>query len=74
MRELSEMMEMFYNLTMVGLNERYTFVKTNQITHLKSVQLIVTIKNQPSLVWLSGLSASLRSKRSPVRFIVRAYA
>ena len=28
----------------------------------------------PGLVWLSGLSASLQTKGSPVQFLVRAHA
>ena len=31
-------------------------------------------KSPPWLVWLSGLSTSLRTKESPVRFPVRAHA
>ena len=30
--------------------------------------------NQPWLVWLSGLSTGLRTKGSPVQFLVRAHA
>ena len=35
---------------------------------------IKTTEKEPWLVWLSGLSASLQTKGSPVQFLVRAHA
>ena len=40
---------------------------------LKCVRQVQEV-NLPWLVWLSGLSASLRTKGSPVQFPVRAHA
>lgn len=40
-RELSGIMEVFYNMTIVAVTQRYTFVKTNQIVHFKLVNFIL---------------------------------
>ena len=40
----------------------------------KEDKILKFIKHQAWLVWLSGLSANLRTKGLPVRFTVRAHA
>lgn len=40
-RELSGTMEVFYNMTIVAVTQRYTFVKTNQTVHFKLVNFIL---------------------------------
>ena len=48
----------------------------NQINDLeqKEAKNIQSEQDEPLLVWLSGLSASLQTERSPVQFPVRAHA
>ena len=42
--------------------------------HIVRALLMFIEKVEPWLVWLSGLSAGLQTKGSPVRFLVRAHA
>ena len=46
----------------------------NLIGSTNSWRTLETLQKQPWLVWLSGLSAGLRTKGSPVWFPVRAHA
>ena len=39
-----------------------------------AISCIFKVYNSPGLVWLNGLSASLRTKGLPVQFLVRAHA
>ena len=64
--------------------QKYEYTEHKQAVHLEMVKMVhfllyvfnynENLKKQPWLVWLSGLSAGLRSKGSPVRFPVRAHA
>ena len=52
---------------------------TNKLDFIKTQNVFASNDTKektymPWLVWLSGLSAGLRTKRSPVRFPVRAHA
>ena len=55
-----------------GHSEKEGLGMVNMLVGIK--EKVAEKKVEPWLVWLSGLSASLRTERSPVRFPFRAHA
>ena len=57
----------------------YAYIKTTKMYSFKRVnfmvcELYLNLRKNPWLVWLSGLSAELRTKGTLVQFPVRAHA
>ena len=62
-----------FSILFVSLLSVFTLINTN----IRSPHFSITLKNFPSLpwlVWLSGLSTGLHTKRVPVRFPYRAHS